>query len=146
MALKNVFLLNLHQFDTDFRRYSFDDSNFGEVEDSIQDEVNVKQEIITKDDISRANSILAKYRAGKNSLNNRIVENEKWWRQRHWEVMRANDEAGNPREIEPTSAWLFNDLMAKYSDYMESYPAPNILPREKNDEAEAKMLSQIDRF
>ena len=131
----------------DFKRYSYEDENMIPNE-SYTEENTVKareviKDIITKETVNIANGILEKYKQGKASLNNNIVENEKWWRQRHWDVMRANDEAGNPKEIEPTSAWLFNDLMAKYSDYMESYPMPNILPREKTDQDEAHRLSQI---
>lgn len=136
----------------DFKRYSYDDTNNEKINDtdyiseSDDNTINAREavkEIINKDVIAKANEILEKYKQGKTSLNNKIIENEKWWKQRHWDILLANDEAGNPKEIEPVSAWLFNCMMAKYSDYMESYPMPNILPREKADEKEAKKLSQI---
>ena len=126
----------------DFKRYSYDAEDY--VNDSVMDDENyTMNNVITKETINKANEILEKYKQGKQSLNERIIENEEWWRQRHWDIMKANNEAGNKKEIEPSSAWLFNCMMAKYSDYMESYPMPNILPREKNDQAEAKILSQI---
>lgn len=99
--------------------------------------------IITKDDINKANQILRKYQEGKNSIEQRIISNEEWWKLRHWEEMAAEGEAGNINEIKPKSAWLFNCIMSKYSDYMESYPEPNILAREESDQEEAKRLSSV---
>lgn len=132
----------------DFKRYSFDENiNTTEnVDNEVKDTINAREvvkEIVNKEVIALANEKLEKYKQGKESTDNRIVENEKWWKQRHWDVMAANGEAGNPKEIKPVSAWLFNCMMAKYSDYMESYPMANILPREKTDVDEAKRLSQI---
>lgn len=99
--------------------------------------------VITKDDINKANEILRKYQEGKNSIEQRIISNEEWWKLRHWEEMEAEGEAGNINEIKPKSAWLFNCIMSKYSDYMESYPEPNILAREESDQEEAKRLSSV---
>ena len=46
------------------------------------------------------------------------------------------------RAKHPTK-WLFNVIMGKHADMVEAYPEPSILPREKNDEAEAKALQSI---
>ena len=43
----------------------------------------------------------------------------------------------------PTSAWLFNSIINKHADIMDNFPKPNVLPREREDEAEAKQLSNI---
>lgn len=125
----------------DFERYNFDELN--KSDDFRGGETVIKTDVVTKETILKANGVLERYKEGKASLENRIKENEQWWRQRHWDIMAAKDEAGNPNEIKPTSAWLFNCMMAKYSDYMESYPMPNILPRAADDEKEAKRLSEI---
>jgi hypothetical protein len=125
----------------DFERYNFDELN--KSDDFRGGETVINTDVVTKETILKANSVLERYKEGKTSLENRIKENEQWWRQRHWDIMVAKDEAGNPNEIKPTSAWLFNCMMAKYSDYMESYPMPNILPRAADDEKEAKRLSEI---
>lgn len=125
----------------DFERYNFDELN--KSDDFRGGETVIKTDVVTKETILKANGVLERYKEGKASLENRIKENEQWWRQRHWDIMVAKDEAGNPNEIKPTSAWLFNCMMAKYSDYMESYPMPNILPRAADDENEAKRLSEI---
>lgn len=125
----------------DFERYNFDE--ISKSDDFRGGETVINTDVVTKETILKANGVLERYKEGKASLENRIKENEQWWRQRHWDIMVAKDEAGNPNEIKPTSAWLFNCMMAKYSDYMESYPMPNILPRAADDENEAKRLSEI---
>lgn len=89
--------------------------------------------------IAKAHEILQKYKAGKANLEKRIVENEQWYKLRHWESMRK----GNTQEVEPTSAWLFNCIANKHADAMDNFPFPNILPREEGDKAEAEMLSSI---
>lgn len=88
--------------------------------------------------VREAANILMRYRQGKANLEHRIVENEQWWKLRHWECMRTKD-----KELTPTSAWLFNVLANKHADAMDNYPEPNILPREEGDKMEAKLLSQI---
>lgn len=93
---------------------------------------------IDEETIRRANKLLQEYKAGKTNLEKRIIENEKWWKLRHWETMRSADD-----DITPTSAWLFNCLASKHADAMDNYPEINCLPREQNDTAEAKMLSDI---
>ena len=108
-----------------------------------EDDDSLNTPVITKDDINKANQILRKYQEGKNSIEQRIISNEEWWKLRHWEEMAAEGEAGNINEIKPKSAWLFNCIMSKYSDYMESYPEPNILAREESDQEEAKRLSSV---
>lgn len=92
---------------------------------------------IGQKEITEAVGILLKYKEGKGNLENRIIENEQWWKRRHWDKLRRNE------EIAPASAWLFNCIMSKYADYMDAYPEPNILPREEGDKQEAKMLSSI---
>lgn len=111
-------------------------------EDLMSDDT-IKTQTITKDDINKANEILRKYQEGKKSIEQRIISNEQWWRMRHWDEMAASGEEGHPDEIKPASAWLFNCLMSKYSDYMESYPEPNILAREEGDQEEARRLSSV---
>ena len=99
----------------------------------------VKNDIIGENEISRAAEILSVYKNGKLSLERRIVENEKWWKLQHWDFIR-NKSNSDP---EPASAWLFNAIANKHADAMDNFPEPAVLPREKNDEAEAKALSCI---
>lgn len=89
--------------------------------------------------LAEATQILNGYKTGKTNLENKVVENERWYRLRHWECMRKEDK----HEIEPVSAWLFNAIANKHASAMDNFPSPNILPREAGDKAEAQSLSDI---
>mgnify|MGYP003292377282 CR=1 FL=1 len=93
---------------------------------------------IGREEINRANTILRRYKQGKANLEKKIVENEQWYKLRHWECLR-----GEKRDIQPASGWLFNAIANKHADAMDNYPSPNILPREEGDKAEAAKLSSI---
>lgn len=97
------------------------------------------REPIGEKEISRLNAILQEYKRGKAVLEQRIVENEQWYKLRNWECMRKK----NTKEVEPTSAWLVNCILNKHADAMDNFPSPNILPREEGDKGEAEMLSSI---
>lgn len=97
-------------------------------------------QIIDKKAIQRAAETLKKYKEGKRKLEDRIVEEEQWWKLRHWDVIRDGQEQDR---AEPISAWLFNSISAKHADIMDNYPEPNVLPRERGDEQSAKVLSSI---
>lgn len=98
-----------------------------------------KVEKIGPNEVRKATEILRKYKDGKRNLEQRIIDNEEWWKLRHWNQIRE----GAPQDIEPASAWLVNCILAKHADAMDSMPAPTILPREAGDQAEAKKLSSI---
>ena len=40
--------------------------------------------IVGEDTLRRANTILRKYKSGKTSLEQKVIENEQWWKLRHW--------------------------------------------------------------
>lgn len=94
---------------------------------------------IGTEEIRKAHQTLLKYKEGKANLEQRIVENEQWYKLRHWECMRK----AKKDEVEPSSGWLFNAIANKHADAMDNFPSPNILPREEGDKAEAEMLSSI---
>ena len=96
-------------------------------------------QVIDKKAIERAAETLRKYKDGKRKLEERIVEEEQWWKLRHWDVI-GKGEKDRPQ---PTSAWMFNSISAKHADIMDNYPEPNVLPRERGDEPSAKTLSSI---
>lgn len=96
-------------------------------------------QVIGKEQIHAAQLTLQKYKEGKANLERRIVDNEQWYKLRHWECMRKS--AANM--VEPSSGWLFNAIANKHADAMDNYPSPNVLPREEGDKAEAEMLSSI---
>ena len=93
---------------------------------------------IGKKQVQEAYQTLLKYKEGKANLETKIVENEQWYKIRHWECMRDKK-----ADVQPASAWLFNCIANKHADAMDNFPSPNILPREEGDKAEAEMLSSI---
>ena len=93
---------------------------------------------IGKEQVQKATQTLHKYKEGKSNLEKKIVDNEQWYKLRHWECIRDKGE-----DIQPTSAWLFNSIVNKLATAMDNYPAPNVLPREESDKAEAEMLSSV---
>lgn len=98
---------------------------------------------IGREALIKANETLREYKEGKANLEKRITESEKWFRMRHWELMEAKGQSGNPYDNRPASAWLFNVLMGKQADAIEAYPEPRILPRMVDDKETASMLSDI---
>ena len=101
--------------------------------------INTYKRTIGKEQVQKAQLTLLRYKQGKANLERRIVENEQWYKLRHWECMRKS----KTQEVEPTSAYLFNCIANKHAEAMDNYPSPNILPREEGDKQEAKMLSSI---
>ncbi len=99
-------------------------------------------QVIDKKAIEKAAETLKKYKDGKKNLEDRIVEEEQWWKLRHWDVIN-NGKNNTSEHPEPTSAWMFNSIAAKHADIMDNYPEPNVLPRERGDEESAKTLSSI---
>ena len=96
--------------------------------------------VIDSKAVEKAAETLKKYKDGKKNLEDRIVEEEQWWKLRHWDVIGKGENGERPQ---PTSAWLFNGIAAKHADMMDNYPEPNVLPRERGDEESAKILSSI---
>ena len=97
-------------------------------------------QVIDKKAIQKAAETLTEYKRGKEKLEARIVEEEQWWKLRHWDVIGKGETGDRPQ---PTSAWMFNSISAKHADIMDNYPEPNVLPRERGDEQSAKILSSI---
>jgi len=95
---------------------------------------------IGEPEIQEAYQTLLDYKRGKANLEKRLVENDRWYKLRQWEVMRKE---GRDKQVEPTSAWLLNSIQNKHADAMDNFPAANILPRESGDREEAKRLSSI---
>ncbi len=92
--------------------------------------------VFGKDEVEKSLSILKKYKESKRSLEKRIVDNEQWFKMRHWEQMRGTGE-------ENASAWLFNSIANKHADAMDNFPGITCLPREHSDINSARVLSQI---
>ena len=92
---------------------------------------------IGADAIREAMHIMQKYRAGKASIERRVISAENWWKLRNWR------ETDPERAGEPVSAWLWNCITSKHADAMAAYPEPVVLPRMADDKQEAQKLSSI---
>ena len=88
-------------------------------------------------------AVLQKYKAGKQSLERRVIAAENWWklRNRFEEQRRSGTAAGE--DFRSVSGWLHNVIVSKHADAMEAYPEPLILPREPDDRGEAALLSAV---
>ena len=113
----------------------------------MEREVTGGQEVLTPrigaEQVRQAAEVLRKYRLGKQSLDRRIIDNEQFWKLRHWEQMEKSGEGGNPQDVRPASGWLVNCILSKHADAMDSYPEPTVLPREPGDRKEAEVLSRV---
>lgn len=84
---------------------------------------------------------LMRYKAGKVNLENRIVASENWWKLRN--AAEEEKHSASWEGFRSQSAWLHNVISSKHADAMDSYPSPTLLPREAEDKASARILSDI---
>ncbi len=94
---------------------------------------------IGREEVRGALETLRRYRAGKANLERRIIENEEFWKLRHWEHIPEQGTTG----LKTKSAWLVNVLLSKHADAMDAYPEPACLPRAADDAEEAELLSRV---
>lgn len=92
--------------------------------------------VVTEQTIRDTIAILEKYKAGKKKYNKQIIDDEQWYRLRHWRTLNAG-------ETNPVSAWTFNSIANKHADMMDNVPTVSVLAREESDETVAKQLSDI---
>ena len=76
---------------------------------------------IGAEEVARAEQILQKYKVGKAALDQRLVDNELWFRMGHWKNYQNPMMEGKPQ---PSSGWLFNSIANKHADAMEQLPGP----------------------
>jgi len=98
---------------------------------------------ISKAEIAEAYQTLMEYRQGKASLEQRLIDNQKWYTLRHWEYLRQQEKKNGKKQVEPTSAWLFNSIANRHASAMDNFPSANILAREAGDKDEAQILSSV---
>ena len=98
---------------------------------------------IGAEQVRAAAETLRRYRQGKAQLEQRLKENEQFWKLRHWQEMDKHGTGGNAADPRPTSGWLVNCILSKHADAMDCYPEPTVLPREPGDAEEAQKLSRI---
>ena len=108
------------------------------MEDTL--EMTAAEEVIGTEEVAKAAQLLQQYKSGKAALDSRIVDNELWFRMRHWKNYKNKMMEDKPT---PASGWLFNSIANKHADAMDNYPEPNVLPRAADDEKTAKVLSKV---
>lgn len=114
-------------------------ASFKENQKKRTDDEEKRRQNIGEDEVREAFERLKEYQRSKASVDGKATSNQEWWRLRHWsQISKAND-----AEEKSVSAWLFNSIINKHADIMDNYPKPNILPRERDDEQDAKSLSEI---
>lgn len=97
---------------------------------------------VNKETLHRWMEILKKYKTGKANLESRVIAAENWWKLQN-DIEEAKDSKQGRYDFKAKSGWLHNVIVSKHADALEAYPEANILPREKNDVDEAKMLTAI---
>lgn len=114
----------------------------------LQDQQQVQQtdssaKPIGLEQLKKFMEVLQTYKAGKSQTERRIIASENWWKLRNTMEESKETEIGKDGGFVSKSAWLHNIIVSKHADAMESFPEPNILPREEGDKAEAQLLSAI---
>lgn len=83
------------------------------------------------------------YMGAKTNVDSVATANQEWFKLRHWNVIAGETNEAAKAGIEVGSAWTMNSLLNKHADIMDNFPKPNVLPREADDESEAKILTEI---
>jgi len=110
--------------------------------DEIKTDVVKTEQPVNSERLQEFNKILNKYKAGKNSLERRVVAAEQWWKLRN-ESEERKQEIGWDDSFRAKSGWLHNVIVSKHADAMESFPEALVLPREPNDKEMAQTLSAV---
>ena len=98
---------------------------------------------IGPEQLRKFTQVLQQYKTGKARTESRIVASENWWKLRNTMEEQKQTNIGADGGFTSKSGWLHNVIVSKHADAMESYPEPNILPREEGDKQEAQSLSDI---
>ena len=99
--------------------------------------------IMNRQRLHEAMLTLSRYQAGKASVDARVVRAQQWWKLNNWEEMRK-ERGVEPHTSHPSNTgWLWNCIVGKHADAMDSFPEPVILARAQDDKEEANRLSKI---
>ena len=112
------------------------------MEQPMQPQAAVAQ-AIGPEQLQKFMQILQDYKTGKARTENRIVASENWWKLRNTTEEQKKTNIGADGGFTSRSGWLHNVIVSKHADAMESFPTPNFLPREQEDQQEAELLKAI---
>jgi hypothetical protein len=92
--------------------------------------------------IEKALGMYEIYKSDKQNLNDRICENERWYRKWH-EANLSGTYNENDNSLTCATAYVFSAIENKYADAIDNFPRPKILEREPQDTQTAELLSKI---
>ena len=93
--------------------------------------------------LNQATQTLLKYQGAKSSVNKRVIRAQQWWKLKNWPQI-SGDRGVKGSTVHPSNTgWLWNCIVGKHADAIDSYPEPVILPRMLDDKQEATKLSKI---
>lgn len=98
---------------------------------------------MTEERLIEAERLLMEYKKGKASVERRIISAQQWWKMRNWEQIENRRGTRGASEIKSATGWLWNSIIGKHAEAMESFPEPVVLPRMMEDKEEAQILSDI---
>ena len=93
--------------------------------------------------LNKATETLLKYQSGKSSVDRRVIAAQQWWKLNNWEEIRKDKGTKGATAKPGNTGWLWNAIVGKHADFVDSYPEPIILPRSEDDKEEAKKLGKI---
>ena len=99
--------------------------------------------VIGSGELKKFMKVLQTYRTGKAATDRRIIATENWWKLRNTQEEQKETEIGRDGGFTSRSAWLHNIIVSKHADAMDAFPAPCFLPREQQDEQEARLLGDV---
>ena len=105
---------------------------------------------ITDKTLAQAVQLLRKYKAGKASIDSRIISCQEWWKLNNWDEQKRGSRRNGKRgflgassQTRSATAWLWNCIVGKHADAMDSFPEPVILPKAQDDQEEAQRLASV---
>lgn len=99
--------------------------------------------VMDEDRLEEAERLLLEYKKGKASVERRIINAQGWWKMRNWEQIENQRGIRGSTLIKSATGWLWNCIVNKHAEAMDSFPEPVVLPRMQEDKAEAQILSDI---
>ena len=93
---------------------------------------------ITPEFVAMAVDHYQRYKADMSDYRNKVRENDKWYKCNYATAVKPGT-----NEPGPATAFISNAIFSRYADFIDNYPAPNILERAPADSEAAKKLSDI---
>lgn len=94
--------------------------------------------------VTQAIVTLKEYMKEKAEFDNRVIENERWYRGLYWDLINGDSTKNSKtKEPEPVTSFLFSTVVQKHADCMDNFPKPTTLPREESDIETSETLTEV---